>query len=177
MRSDHEAFERFVVPELAAMLRVARTLTRNAHDAEDLVQDTLVRAFRSIATFDGAHPRAWLFTILRNTHVNRNRRRRPEPFDDPADAESIVETRRSDPAELAEDAAFREAVIAAVADLPEKMRTVVELVDLETCTYAEVATALEIPIGTVMSRLHRGRRQIKDQLVASGLVQRKASTR
>ncbi len=175
--SDHEAFERYVVPELAALLRVAQSLTRNSHDAEDLVQDTILRAFKAISSFDGAHPRAWLFTILRNTHINRNRRQRPDLLDDPHDAESVPETRRSDPADLAEDAAFREAVIAATAALPEKMRLVVELVDLESCTYAEVATALDIPIGTVMSRLHRGRRQIKEQLIASGLVRGKASSR
>lgn len=175
--ADHEAFERYVVPELPALLRVANSLTRNSHDAEDLVQDTIVRAFKAISGFDGAHPRAWLFTILRNTNINRARRQRPDIFDDPHDAELVPETRRSDPAELAEQVAFREAVIVALAALPDKMRVVVELVDLEMCTYAEVAMALDIPIGTVMSRLHRGRRHIKEQLIASGLVLGKASTR
>ncbi len=175
--ADHEAFERYVVPELPALLRVANSLTRNSHDAEDLVQDTIVRAFKAISGFDGADPRAWLFTILRNTNINRTRRQRPDIFDDPHDAELVPETRRSDPAELAEQVAFREAVIVALATLPDKMRVAVELVDLEMCTYAEVAVALDIPIGTVMSRLHRGRRHIKDQLIASGLVLGKASTR
>ncbi len=171
--ADHEAFQRLVVPELSALLRVARALTHNAHDAEDLVQDTLLRAFNAMGGFDGAHPRAWLFTILRNTHINRNRRRRPDVFDDPQDAESIPELRQSDPSVLAEQAAFRDAVIAAIAALPEKMRVVVALVDIEQCTYAEVAMALDIPIGTVMSRLHRGRRHIKERLIEIGLVTRK----
>ena len=176
-QSDDEAFQRYVVPELGALLRVAHSLTRNPHDAEDLVQDTILRAYRAMSSFDGAHARAWLFTILRNTHVNRNRRQRPGLFDDANDAESVPEIRRSDPAELAEQAAFRDAVIAAVATLPDKMRVVVELVDLEMCTYAEVAMVLDIPIGTVMSRLHRGRRHIKEQLISSGLVVGKASAR
>lgn len=165
------------MPEVSALLRVARSLTRNPHDAEDLVQDTLLRAFNSMAGFDGAHPRAWLFTILRNTHINRNRRQRPQPFDDPHDAESIPETRQSDPSDLVEQSEFRDAVLAAIAALPEKMRVVVALVDIEQCTYAEVAMALGIPIGTVMSRLHRGRRDIKERLIECGLVARKVGAK
>ena len=72
-----------VVPEIEVLLRVAQTLTRHPADAEDLVQDTLLRAFRSMDTFDGRHPRAWLLTILRNTNSNRHRRRRPDLLDDP----------------------------------------------------------------------------------------------
>ena len=72
------AFERYVIPEIQVLFRVARSLTRNDADAEDLVQDTLIRPHRSVDAFDGNHPRAWLLTILRNTHINRNRRRRPD---------------------------------------------------------------------------------------------------
>jgi RNA polymerase sigma-70 factor (ECF subfamily) len=167
------AFQRYVVPEIPALLRVARSLTSNAHDAEDLVQDTLLRAYQGIDRFDGAHARAWLFTILRNTHVNRNRKRRPGLLDDPHDAEAIPETRPSDPAELAERSAFRDAVVAAITTLPEKNRAVVELVELDSCSYAEVALALAIPIGTVMSRLHRGRRQIREYLTERGFAPKK----
>jgi RNA polymerase sigma-70 factor (ECF subfamily) len=170
------AFQRYVVPEIPALLRVARSLTSNAHDAEDLVQDTLLRAYQAIVRFDGAHARAWLFTILRHTHVNRNRKRRPGLLDDPHDAETIPETRPSDPAELAEQSAFRDAVVAAIATLPEKNRAVVELVDLDSCSYAEVALALAVPIGTVMSRLHRGRRQMREYLTEGGFAPKKGST-
>lgn len=76
-------FAEFVLPEVEVMLRVARTLTPNHAEAEDLVQDTLIRAHRAIDRFDGAHPRAWLLTILRNTQINRTRRRRHELLDDP----------------------------------------------------------------------------------------------
>jgi RNA polymerase sigma-70 factor, ECF subfamily len=163
-------FEASVVPEIPALLRAARALTHNGHDAEDLVQDCLLRAYRGIGGFDGAHPRAWLFTILRNTHVNRNRRRRPALLADPADAEAVASSPESDPAARAENAAFRRAVVEGVAALPEKMRVVVELVDLERCSYAEAATALDVPVGTVMSRLHRGRRQLRERLVTAGLA-------
>jgi RNA polymerase sigma factor (sigma-70 family) len=75
------AFDRYVVPELAVLYRVARGLTAQPADAEDLVQDTLVRAFRAIGSFDGRHPRAWLLTILRRAHLNRVRRRLPHLMD------------------------------------------------------------------------------------------------
>ena len=77
-----DPFTRYVLPEVEILLRVARTLTWRPADAEDLAQDTLLRVYQAIDRFDGAHPRAWLLTILRNTHLNRNRRRRPELLDD-----------------------------------------------------------------------------------------------
>src|ERR687892_24312 len=77
-----EAFTRWVLPEVDVLYRVARSLTGQAADAEDLVQDTLVRAYRAIGTFDGRHPRAWLLTILRNTARNRSREARPRLFGD-----------------------------------------------------------------------------------------------
>ena len=76
------AFRLHVEPEIEVLLRVARTLTRSGADAEDLVQETLVRAYRAIDRFDGRHPRAWLLTILRNTNANMHRRRRPGLVDD-----------------------------------------------------------------------------------------------
>ncbi|MGH9268240.1 MAG: sigma factor, partial [Acidimicrobiales bacterium] len=77
------AFDRHVVPEIEVLLRVARTIVSRPADAEDLVQETLLRAYRGIKSFDGRHPRAWLLTIMRNAHVNSVRRRRPELLDDP----------------------------------------------------------------------------------------------
>jgi RNA polymerase sigma-70 factor, ECF subfamily len=170
---DDEAFSRFVVPEIPGLFRMARSLTHDAHDAEDLVQDTLVRAYRAIGRFDGGHPRAWLFTILRRTHINRNRARRAEVFDDPHAVESIPERHESDPALRAEQVAFRQVVIEAMTRLTPTMRQVVELVDIESLSYAEAAAHLGVPIGTVMSRLHRGRRHIREELITSGLVTRK----
>lgn len=168
-----EAFDRFVVPELGVLLHVARTMTRSEADAEDLVQDTLLRAYQGIERFDGAHPRAWLFTIMRNAQMNRVRRHRPELLDDADDAEAVVQTGEATPPE---DAALARALDEAVADallhLPVRMAQVVELVDMDGLTCAEAAAALGVPVGTVMSRLHRSRRKIRVQLDKAGFAPR-----
>ncbi len=168
-----QAFERVVVPELAVLLHVARTMTAQDHDAEDLVQDTLLRAYRAIDRFDGAHPRAWLFTIMRHAHANRHRRRRPELLDDPTQSEDTADTGSSlSPEDAAEGRLFDEAVYAALGRLPVPMAQVVELVDLDGLSYAEAAVALGIPVGTVMSRLHRARKKIRARLAGAGLAPR-----
>jgi RNA polymerase sigma-70 factor (ECF subfamily) len=172
---DHDAFERHVLPEVEVLLRVARSLTRNHAEAEDLVQDTLVRAFRSIERFDGRHPRAWLLTILRNAHINRNRRRRPELLRDPDLAlERLESTASGDRAESAVDDAIDDEILRAVAELDEPFRRVLELVDVDGLTYAEAAEALGVPIGTVMSRLHRARSRIRDRLHRAGIAPRRS---
>ncbi len=160
-----DRFAHFVVPEIEVMYRVARSITGNAADAEDLVQDALLRAYRAIDGFDGRHPRAWLLTIVRNTQINRTRRRRPSLLDDPdaADLESRLESSPSGE-ETYLDASFDERVEASLAALPDDGRRVVELVDLADLSYAEAADVLEVPIGTVMSRLHRARRKIREDL-------------
>jgi RNA polymerase sigma-70 factor (ECF subfamily) len=165
------AFEQHVLPEIELLLRVARSLTRHDADAEDLVQDTLMRAYRAIDRFDGRHPRAWLLTILRNTHINRNRRRRPElgRDGDAADAAQVIGTERAD---AVVDAEFDGAVAAALGDLDERFRRVVELVDVEGLSYAEAASVLGVPAGTIMSRLHRARTRMRDRLARSGIVPR-----
>lgn len=170
-----ERFEQHVVPEIEVLLRVAQNLTRNRAEAEDLVQDTLVRAYRSIATFDGRHPRAWLLTILRNTHINRNRRRRPELLDDPVRTmETVADTSTSGetPEGLVVGVTFDAVVEDALAQLPDDFRRTIVLVDVEGLTYAEAAEVLGVPVGTVMSRIHRARHRIRDRLTAAGLAPR-----
>jgi RNA polymerase sigma-70 factor (ECF subfamily) len=160
-----------VLPEIEVLLRVARTLTPDHADAEDLVQDTLVRAYRAIDRFDGAHPRAWLLTILRNTQINRTRRQRPELLDDPERA--FVDDATGDGVEtLVVGVTFDAVVEEALRALPDRFRRAVELVDVGGLTYAEAARVLGIPVGTVMSRLHRGRHRIRDRLAAADLVPR-----
>jgi RNA polymerase sigma-70 factor, ECF subfamily len=167
------SFERFVVPELGVLLHVARTMTRSETDAEDLVQDTLLRAYQGIERFDGAHPRAWLFTIMRNAQINRVRRRRPELLDDSDRAESVVQTDdTTSPEDAAMARAFDEAVTDSLLRLQPRMAQVVELVDMDGLTCAEAAEALGIPVGTVMSRLHRARRKIRGQLDKAGFAPR-----
>jgi RNA polymerase sigma-70 factor, ECF subfamily len=168
-----ERFERYVLAEVGVMLRVARSLTRNDADAEDLVQDTLLRAYRSIDRFDGTHPRAWCLTILRNTHINRNRRRRPELMRSGDEAARRLDNLDSgDRADASIDAAFDAEVERALAELTEPFRTVVELVDIGGLSYAEAAEALGVPPGTVMSRLHRARTRIRDRLDRAGVAPR-----
>jgi RNA polymerase sigma-70 factor, ECF subfamily len=172
-----EAFARYVLPEVDVLLRVARSLTRRAADAEDLVQDTLLRAFQGIDGFDGAHPRAWLLTIMRNAHINRNRRRRPELLDDQDAAfERLAATEglgAETPEGLVVGETFDQVVTDALAALPDRFRAVVTLVDVEGLSYAEAAEALGVPVGTVMSRLHRARARMRQRLVAAGLAPRR----
>ncbi|MEQ8716088.1 MAG: sigma-70 family RNA polymerase sigma factor [Acidimicrobiales bacterium] len=170
-----EAFEAHVLPELDVLYRVARSITRNPTDAEDLVQDTLLRAYRAIDRFDGRYPRAWLLTIMRNAQINRVRRRRPELMRDP---DTTLERLADEDAEaldveaLVVEATFDATVAAALDDLPEKFRAVVELVDMEGLAYQEAADRLGIPVGTVMSRLHRARRRMRDALDESDVARR-----
>jgi RNA polymerase sigma-70 factor (ECF subfamily) len=173
-RNGDTAFERYVVPEIEVLLRVARSLTRHQADAEDLVQDTLIRAYKAIDRFDGRHPRAWLLTILRNTHINRNRRRRPELMRDPdLEIERAVRWPDIDDGSLPDrlvDLEFEAEVGSALRSLSSTFGEVVELVDLDGLSYAEAAGVLGVPVGTVMSRLHRGRKKIREHLRQTGVA-------
>lgn len=167
-------FAHYVVPEIEVMLRVARSVTGSAVEAEDLVQDALVRAFRSIDKFDGRHPRAWLLTIVRNTHINRNRRQRPVLLDDP----DAPETSGRDPVSGSVeddyiDRTFDTAIAVSLQNLSDDARRVIELVDIAGLSYAEAADELQVPVGTVMSRLHRARRKVREDLRHSGLRPRR----
>ncbi len=168
------AFERYVLPEVDVMLRVARSLTRNHADAEDLVQDSLIRAYKAIDRFDGRHPRAWLLTILRNTHINRNRRRRPELLRDPdTQLERVTQSPADDEASRPDrfvDLQFDAELDDALGSLSEPFAAVIELVDVDGLSYAEAAEAMGIPVGTVMSRLHRARKKVREQLRRSGVA-------
>lgn len=171
--ADDGAFERYVLPEIEVLLRVARSLTRHHAEAEDLVQDTLVRAYRGIDGFDGRHPRAWLLTILRNTHINRNRRRRPELLRDPdAALDRMVSAASNERTDAGIDAEIDAEIRRALDSLDEPFRRVVELVDVDGLSYAEAAEVLDVPVGTVMSRLHRARSRIRDRLDKVGFVPR-----
>ncbi|MDH5277491.1 MAG: sigma-70 family RNA polymerase sigma factor [Actinomycetota bacterium] len=167
------AFDSYVVPHLEVMYRVALSLTREPPDAEDLVQDAVLRAYRAIDRFDGRYPRAWLLTIVRNTHYNRMRRRTPFLFRDGESAEAALGS-LGDHEPSAESVVVDPQLEAVVAEalnaLPEKFRAPVDLVDIHGLTYQETADALGIPIGTVMSRLHRARRRIRTQLDTVGFV-------
>jgi len=165
----HAAFREYVLPELEVLFRVARRLTGDATEAEDLVQDALVRAFRALDRFDGRHPRAWLLTILRNTHYNRRRKRTPDLLEDE------VAQRLPDPDDAADGTAdkalasgFQPLVKEALGKLSLRHRQVIALVDLDQLTYREAAELLGVPPGTVMSRLHRARAKVRAHLEENG---------
>jgi len=168
------AFEQYVLPEIEVLLRVARSMTHNVADAEDLVQDTLIRAYRAIDRFDGRYPRAWLLTILRNTHINRNRRKRPELLRD-ADGTSnrIEQVAGNEQTDASVECAFDAEIERALTDLDEPFRRVIELVDIGGLSYAEAAKTLGVPVGTIMSRLHRARSRIRDHLERAGITPRR----
>jgi len=166
------AFEQYVLPEVDVLYRVGLSITRNPADAEDLVQDTLLRAYRAVERFDGRHPRAWLLTILRNAQLNRVRRRRPELLSDPDETMPKVADTATDggSAETAVmEQTFESAVEQAFFGLGDRFREVVEMVDLNGLSYQETADALGVPVGTVMSRLHRARKRMRKQLEAEGI--------
>lgn len=172
----HRAFQRYVLPEIDVLLRVATSITRDPVDAEDLVQDTLLRAFRAIEAFDGGHPRAWLLTIMRNAQRNRTRRRHPELLQNPDAVLGQVPDRgaHAGSAEgIVMDTTFDAAVEDAFRGLPERSRKIVRLVDIDGLSYQEAARVLGVPMGTVMSRLHRGRRRIREHLGALGVSLRR----
>ncbi|NYD56669.1 RNA polymerase sigma-70 factor (ECF subfamily) [Nocardioides marinisabuli] len=162
-----EAFARWVEPEVEVLLRVAHTLTGSWSDADDVVQDTLVRAWRAADRFDGRHPRAWLLTILRRTHLNSLRRTRPDLVGD-----DVLTTRRpafgsaraASPEQIVDEQGFDADVAAALAGLGEQFRRAVLLVDVDHLTYEEAAAALDVPVGTVVSRVSRGRSRLRAAL-------------
>lgn len=171
------AFREFVVPEIDVLYRVALSITRSAVDAEDLVQDTLVRAYRAIGHFDGRHPRAWLLTILRNAQANRTRRQRPDLLDDPDEVLqrlSASHDRRSEPETVLMDRLLDEHLDAALRGLPERFRLAVELIDVDELSYEEAAAILDVPVGTLTSRVSRGRKRIRDHLGRAGVLPRRA---
>ncbi len=175
MAEQQSAFDRYILPEIDLLFRVAHSLTRNTADAEDLVQDTLIRAHRAVDRFDGRYPRAWLLTIMRNANINQARRRRPELLRDPdAMFDRMIEAAGDEVTDAFVDLEFDIEITKALAALSEPFRLVVELVDIQGLSYAEAASILDIPTGTVMSRLHRARARMRDRLDRTGLAPRSA---
>ncbi len=172
-KTSGELFELHVQPHIPLLFGTAYSLTRNGTDAEDLVQETLMRAYRAIDRFDGRYPKAWLLTIMRNTNINRGQKKKAYLFDDPNDpaADRIEEVT---PEDIIVEPVFEFAVQEALDDLPVAFRAVVDLVDVNGLTYAEAAELLDIPVGTVMSRLHRGRSRIRKCLSPSTVANRRA---
>ena len=164
------AFADVVEPEIEVLLRVGRSLTGSDTDAEDLVQETMIRAFGAIDRFDGRHPRAWLLTILRRTHLNMHRRQRPSTVGDWEVLHHARPAFGGAHAPSAEDRALAEdldpALRTAMAALDERFRAAVVLVDVHDLSYADAAAVLDVPVGTIMSRLSRARPRLRAALAA-----------
>src|SRR5688572_29450295 len=169
-RSSRSAsFEAEALTYLDGLYRAALRLTRVPADAEDLVQETYLRAFRASESFEpDTNLRAWLFTILHNTARNRARDRAREPVTVDSEAVDRAADTRPGRADTPETILLRDTLApelqAAIDDLPETFRQAVWLRDVEEFSYAEIAAMMEIPIGTVMSRISRGRRMLFERL-------------
>jgi RNA polymerase sigma-70 factor (ECF subfamily) len=173
---EREEFAQAALSHVDSLYGTALRLTRRAADAEDLVQDTYLKAFRSAHQFQpGTNLKAWLFTILHNTYRNSRRHDGRNPVD--VDSEAVERAAGEGPAEQSPEQILTRATLdadlqAALDGLSDAFRQAVWLRDVEELSYAEMAKVLDVPIGTVMSRISRGRRALYD-----GLQTRRGRTR
>jgi len=170
---DRARFEEEALALADQVYRVARRLVRSREEAEDLVQETYARAFRSWRSYTpGTNMRAWLLRILTNLNVDRGRRMQRTPQTQTLEETDYYLANKMASAageealeqDVVVERLSQDSVVNALADVPPQFREVVVLVDIGDFTYADAAQILDIPIGTVMSRLHRGRRALKQRL-------------
>lgn len=167
-------FEADALRYLDQLYGTALRMTRNSADAEDLVQETFAKAFAAFGSYEqGTNLRAWLFRILRNTYINSYRKAQRQPYSNSADQLTDgqlldIETRGAGGVRSAETEALErlgdDDVNQALASLPEDFRTAVYLADVEGFSYKEIAEIMDTPVGTVMSRVHRGRKSLRGLL-------------
>lgn len=167
-----ELFENELLPHADALYNFAYHLTYNEEDANDLVQETFMKAFRFINSFDsGTNAKAWLFKILKNGFINEYRKKKKEPGK--VDYEDIIAYQDADEDkggvayDLREDIfddMMGDEITIALNSLPIDFKTVILLCDIEGFTYEEISKIIDIPIGTVRSRLHRARNMLKESL-------------
>lgn len=168
----HDVFNREFMPHIDSMYNFAYRLTTDEDDANDLVQDTYLKAFRFITSFEqGTNAKAWLFRILKNSFINDYRKKSKQPAK--VDYQEVETTYNSEDADASYTVDLRtdsvqdmigDEVANALNSLPVDFRTVIILCDIEGFTYEEMAKILDIPIGTVRSRLHRARNLLKEKL-------------
>ena len=168
---DRVRFEEEALALADQVYRVARRLVGSREEAEDLVQETYARAFRSWRSYTpGTNLRAWLLRILTNLNIDRGRRDQRSPSTQPLEEGDYFLYNRLEADSGSEDEAriverlSQEEIVQALAEVPHDFRDVIVLVDIGDFTYQDAAQILDIPVGTVMSRLHRGRRVLKREL-------------
>jgi RNA polymerase sigma-70 factor, ECF subfamily len=172
---ERRRFQADALPLLDSLYGAALRMTRNPQDAEDLVQETMLRAYRAFDRFEaGTNLKAWLFRILTNAYINTYRKRQREPqkvsADEVEEFDLYQELKSHDtqfeatPESIVLDSLVDSDIIDAIEDLPEQFRLAVVLSDIEGFSYAEMAEIMDVPMGTVMSRLHRGRKALQKRL-------------
>ena len=172
---ERRRFQQDALPLLDSLYGAALRMTRNPADAEDLVQETMLRAYRAFDRFEaGTNLKAWLFRILTNAYINTYRKRQREPqkvsADEVEEFDLYQELKNHDtqfeatPESIVLDSLVDSDIIDAIDDLPEQFRLAVVLSDIEGFSYAEMAEIMDVPMGTVMSRLHRGRKALQKRL-------------
>jgi len=172
--TNHELFEAQALPFTDSLYAAAMRMTRHPEDAADLVQDAMIKAYRAFDRFEqGTNIKAWLFRILTNTFITQYRKKQREGYVDALDqledwqvgqAPSLTQTATRSAEADAIDRMPSVAVRRALADLPEDRRLVVYLADVEGFSYQDIADIMDTPTGTVMSRLHRGRKELREAL-------------
>jgi len=164
-------FEEFVMPHLDAGYNLARWLTRNSDDAEDVMQEACLRALKYIGTLVGNDARAWFLTVIRNTFYDWCKRNRPAQLDpvDESVIEELVDERRVDPEQAALHSAESRLLADAIAQLPLAFRETLILRELEDLSYKEIARITGVPVGTVMSRIARARSLLQRSVLAQAI--------
>jgi RNA polymerase sigma-70 factor (ECF subfamily) len=175
---DRVRFEEEVLELSDQVYRVARRLVSTGEEAEDLVQETYARAFRSWRSYTpGTNLRAWLFRILTNLNIDRGRRQQRTPDTQPLEEgdyylyNRLEESGPTDDETRVVERLSQDSIVSALSSVPHNYRDVVVLVDIGDFSYGDAAQILDIPIGTVMSRLHRGRRILKQALADTAVVE------
>lgn len=164
--SNQERFEEIVLPHLDAAFNLARWLTGNDQDAEDMVQEAYLRAYKFFDSFRGVDSRAWMLTIVRNTCYSWLQQHRPHMLVTSSDKElAIMESNELDPEAQLIHNANNDLIEQALDELALEFREVIILRELEGMSYKEIANIINIPLGTVMSRLARGRKQLQQYLL------------
>ena len=172
---DKRRFQTDTLPLLDSLYGAALRMTRNPADAEDLVQEAMLRAYRSFDSFEpGTNLKAWLFRILTNAYINVYRKKQREPqkvsadeieeFDLYRELKSRDPQFQETPETIVLDSLVDSDILEAIEELPEQFRLAVMLSDVEGFSYAEMAEIMDVPMGTVMSRLHRGRKALQKRL-------------